>query len=206
MFEYAAIYYIDLDDTMFFHKENILNVYVRDINTNNILDCIKYHDYIAMRDKQPPNGCKYDFSVFSSAAMFEKSAIPNPKIFTTISNIKRIQRDYCLENILNIEILTARSDFDDQERFARFMMSHNIDINNNIHVRRAGNEKGKTAGERKLEVINREIKRNFYYYYIVYDDCDENLGTIYNAHESRINEHRMFLYKVTKEEITKFRY
>jgi Mg2+/Co2+ transporter CorB len=72
-------------------------------------------------------------------------------------------------------IATARSDFDNKEKFLDAFRKHGVDIDN-IHVHRAGNDKGEgTVAEKKARIISNQLKAGNYKRATLYDDSKENL-------------------------------
>lgn len=154
----------DVDETLFSHDHNLLKIHVVDKKTNKRVSSLtnqQYNDH-----KLHPNH-KYDYSEFKSSEHFTKSARPIRKM---IAKLKAIHK-----NNKNVEMVTARQDFDDQPKFAKHMSKYGIDIGQ-IHVRRAGNV-NPTAhpAKNKAKVISDQIKKNGYKKVHLYDDSKSNL-------------------------------
>lgn len=72
-------------------------------------------------------------------------------------------------------IATARADFDNKEKFLGAFKKHGVDIDN-IHVHRAGNDKGEgTVAEKKARVISKQLAAGGYKRASLYDDSKDNL-------------------------------
>jgi hypothetical protein len=70
---------------------------------------------------------------------------------------------------------TARTDFDNKNKFLGTFKRHGIPIEH-IHVHRAGNEKGATSpGEAKNMVLRRHLDQHPYKRVAMYDDSHSNL-------------------------------
>jgi Mg2+/Co2+ transporter CorB len=72
-------------------------------------------------------------------------------------------------------MLTARGDLDDQPKFARHMRKFGMDIDKDIHVRRAGNLQGMKPADSKARVISDLIKKHGYKKINLYDDSLDNI-------------------------------
>jgi hypothetical protein len=158
-----TLHAFDIDETLFAHDHNKLRVHVVDQNGNRV-QSLSNQDFNT--HKLSP-GQRYDFSEFRSSETFTKSASPIRKM---IAKLKAIHR-----NNKNVEMLTARSDLDDQPKFARHMKKFGLDIDNDIHVRRAGNLEGMKPAESKARVISDLIKKNGYRKIHLYDDSIDNI-------------------------------
>jgi hypothetical protein len=156
------IHYYDLDDTLVHHDNNKLRVHVVDHHGNrvNTLSSSEFNTHSL------PHNHKYDFSEFRSSDVFGQSAHPIKKVIRKLQSMADRGR--------KVEILTARSDLDDQPKFAHHMEKFGIDIDK-IHVRRAGNEEAKKPAEAKKAVIARAIDKHRYKRVHLYDDSKDNL-------------------------------
>jgi hypothetical protein len=76
----------------------------------------------------------------------------------------------------NVEMLTARADLDDKQKFAGHMGKYGIDITpgSGIHVRRAGNIGGKPADSKAAHIAD-AIKREKLSEVNLYDDSIDNI-------------------------------
>lgn len=157
-----TLHAFDMDETLFAHDHHILRVHVKDPQGRRVRTLTNQE----FNTHNLPPGHSYDFSEFRSSDVFTKSAHPIRKM---IAKLKAIHK-----NNKNVEILTARSDLDDKDRFAHHMKKFGIDIDK-IHVRRAGNLEGKKAAEAKKQVMHDLITKNGYDKVHLYDDSHDNL-------------------------------
>lgn len=159
-----AKHYFDIDETLFAHDHSKLRVHVKDPSGNRVRTLTNQE----FNTHQLPEGHSYDFSEFRSSDIFGKSASP---IRSTIAKMKAIKK-----NKGNVEMLTARADLDDKQKFAAHMGKYGIDITpgSGIHVRRAGNMGGKPA-ETKAAHIADAIKREKLSEVNLYDDSIDNI-------------------------------
>ena len=157
-----TLHAFDMDETLFAHDHHKLRVHVLDQNgqRTRTLTNQEFNTH-----KLPPDH-KYDFSEFKSSDVFGHSAHPIRKM---IAKLKTIHK-----NNKNVEILTARSDLDDKDKFAHHMMKYGIDTKQ-IHVRRAGNLEGLPPHKAKAQVMSDLIHANGYKRVHLYDDSMANL-------------------------------
>ena len=156
-----TLHAFDMDETLFAHDHKKLRVHVNDPYGNRVRTLTNQE----FNSHKLPPGHGYDFSEFRSSDVFTKSAHPIRKM---IARLKAIHK-----NNKNVEILTARADLDDKDKFAHHMRKFGIDTNQ-IHVRRAGNTPGKPA-DTKAAVMSELIKKNGYKKVHLYDDSPDNL-------------------------------
>lgn len=154
----------DIDETLFAHDHNKLRVHVRDKHTGEKVASLTNQQYNT--HKLAPNH-KYDFAEFRSSKVFKKTAKP---IHSMISHMKAMHnRGH------KVEMVTARQDLDNKDKFAHHMAKHGIDIYK-LHVRRAGNvDPNGPSGPNKAKVISDQIKQNGYKHVHLYDDSQSNL-------------------------------
>jgi len=158
----TTLHAFDMDETLMAHDHNKLRVHVLDPNGNRVRTLSNQE----FNTHQLPPGHSYDFSEFRSSDVFGQSASPIRKM---IAKLKAIHK-----NNKNVEILTARGDMDDKDKFAHHMKKYGIDINQ-VHVRRAGNLPGKPA-DTKAAVMSDLIAKNGYRKVHLYDDSADNLN------------------------------
>lgn len=153
-----TLYAFDLDDTLFSHND-LLKIYVKDKNHNTIQELTnkQFNSYKLNQNEY------FDFSNFRSSKIFTKSSIPIPNIINLLKNIND-----------NVNIITARADFDDKELFQNHLNSFGIDINK-IHVRRAGNLNYPKIPKAKSRIIDDLIIKYNYNIIHLYDDSKDNL-------------------------------
>lgn len=137
-------------------KKNVL--YAFDLD-----DTLFYHDFTNV------HGATIDGSFWKSSEVFAESCRP---IKPMIEKMLKLE-----ESGKFVEIVTARSDFDDHALFSKTMLEHGIDIEK-IHVHRSGNygEFGSSIiGETKCRVFKRLIKDYDLDEIQFWDDDESNL-------------------------------
>lgn len=158
-----TLHAFDMDETIIAHDPKKLRIHVLDPRGKRVASLTNQeynHHHL-----QP--GHSYDYSDFRSSDVFSKSSHPISKM---LDKMKAIHRKGG-----KVEIVTARSDFDDKHRFAKEMARYGVDISK-IHVRRAGNIDPKgNAAVNKAEMISRLIKSADYKKVHLYDDSSSNL-------------------------------
>jgi FMN phosphatase YigB (HAD superfamily) len=160
----STAHLFDIDDTLFHHDNSKLQVHVKDKKTGERITSLSNQQYNS--HKLDPNH-EYDYSDFKSSSVFQKTAKP---IRSMIAKMKAIHK-----NNKNVEIVTARADFDDKDKFAHHMKKYGIDIGD-IHVRRSGNLDARVRpAVNKAKVISGLIKQEGYKKVHLYDDSHENL-------------------------------
>jgi hydroxymethylpyrimidine pyrophosphatase-like HAD family hydrolase len=156
-----TLHCFDMDETLFAHDHNKLRVHVADQMGRRVRSLTNQE----FNSHQLSPGHRYDFSEFRSSDVFTKSAQPIRKM---LAKLKAIQR-----NGGKTAIVTARSDLDDQPKFAHHMGKYGIDIGK-THVYRAGNlnMKGPKA---KAAIISALIQKHGHDKVHLYDDHPGNL-------------------------------
>lgn len=159
-----AKHYFDIDETLFAHDHSKLRVHVKDPSGKRVRTLTNQE----FNSHQLPNGHSYDFSEFRSSDVFAQSASP---IRSMISKMKAIKK-----NGGDVEMLTARADLDDKNKFAAHMNKYGIDITpgSGIHVRRAGNTEGKPADTKAAHISNAIDNENLSHVHL-YDDSIDNI-------------------------------
>ena len=157
-----SLHAFDMDETLFAHDHNKLRVHVVDQHGRKVRS-LTNQEFNA--HQLPPNH-RYDFSEFRSSDVFTHSAKPIRKMIAKLKAIKN--------NGGKTAIVTARSDLDDQPKFARHMGKYGIDIGD-THVYRAGNMEGKPA-DTKAAVISGLIHKDGHKKVHLYDDSIDNLN------------------------------
>jgi hypothetical protein len=158
-----SIHYFDVDKTLM--HTDATKVHVNDPTGKRVasLDPQQYNSH-----KLPANH-SYDYSEFRSAKNFE-TAKP---IRSVLAKMKAIHK-----NGGKTEILTARADFDDKDKFAKTWKKYGVDISpGKVHVRRAGNIPLPTP-EAKAKVISDAIKKDGHKEVHLYDDHKPNIDTM----------------------------
>jgi len=157
-----TLHAFDIDDTLFHHDPEGMRIHVLDSNGNKVrtLSSQEFNTHTL------PDNHAYDFREFRSSDAFGTHARPIRKM---IAKLKAIHK-----NNKNVEILTARSDLDDQKKFAHHMSKYGIDIGQ-IHVRRAGNIPNMKPADAKAAIMHDQINKNGYNKIHLYDDSEDNL-------------------------------
>jgi hypothetical protein len=167
--ERGTLNVFDIDETLFYTTAKILvkknGKKVRE------LDNQQFNTY-----KLKP-GEEYDFGQFRDAEHFAKTSVPIDRMFKKAKAIIRNQK-----GISKTILLTARSDFNDREKFLQTFRDYDFPIDD-VHVERAGNlDKLKKGGSypalNKMVVLRRYIKTGNYNRIRVYDDSERNLAAI----------------------------
>lgn len=158
-----TLHAFDMDETLFAHDHDKLKIHVVDKKTGKHVTSLTNQQFNS--HVLHPNH-KYDFSEFRSSKTFEKSAKPIRKMLAKMHAIHKRNK--------NVEIVTARSDFDDKDHFTKHLSKYGIDANQ-IHVRRAGNLGEGPPAQNKKKLISDLIHKNGYKKVHLYDDSHDNL-------------------------------
>jgi hypothetical protein len=156
----------DIDETLFHTTANVI---VRGPNGDIRLK-LNNREYNVYKPKIDD---KLDFSEFKNADLFYRTSRPIRQMFNKIKLIMRMKKNPNSKVI----ILTARSDFDNKERFLATFRKHGLTEIDNIHVHRAGNLLGYSAAEAKRVYIEEYLKTGNFYKVRLFDDSDANLKT-----------------------------
>ena len=156
------MHWFDMDETLFHHDNKHLRIHVKD-PLGRVVRTLTNQEYNSHR---LPEGHSYDFNEFRSSHTFGKSATPIHKIIAKLKHLHR-SKDH-------VEILTARSDLDDKEKFMHHLRKYGIDPEE-IHVRRAGNLEGLPGPKAKAAVARDLISKHGYTKVHLYDDHPDNL-------------------------------
>ena len=166
-------HFFDLDQTLVDHDQQKLRVHVKDSSGNRVktLTNSEFNTHVL------PDHHSYDFHEFASSDVFGQTAKPIHKMINRLKAVHKAGE--------KAEIVTARSDMDDQKKFAHHMKKYGIDIDQ-THVRRAGNEKGSTAAA-KTKIIKDQIDKYGYQKVHLYDDSHDNLNSFMKLKKSYPN-------------------
>jgi hypothetical protein len=156
----------DIDETLFHTTANVI---VRS-QAGAILRKLSNREY---NDYKPNPNEKLDFSEFKNADLFYQTSRPIRQMFNKIKLIMRMKKNPKSKVI----ILTARSDFDNKDKFLATFRKHGLTEIDNIHVHRAGNLLGYSAAEAKRVYIEEYLKTGNFYKVRLFDDSDANLKT-----------------------------
>jgi hypothetical protein len=151
----------DIDDTLF-HTTAKINV-IKPDGTKLSLTNQQYNNYVS----EP--GDKFDFEEFKDAEKFSRESDP---IRPMIAKLKAILNNSRTSKII---MLTARSDFDDRDKFLETFARYGIDMSR-VHVHRAGNlNHPNSPAEKKAVFIRNYLNTNKYDRVTMYDDSMKNL-------------------------------
>lgn len=121
-------------------------------------------------------GESYDYGEFRNAELFRATSKPIENMFAKAKAIISNQKEGS-KTIL----LTARSDFDDREKFLQTFRDHGFPIDE-VHVERAGNLARLKADVKpsisKLVILRKYIQREGFTKIRVYDDSRTNLSAM----------------------------
>ena len=165
--ENKSIHYFDVDKTLM--HTDATKVHVKDQHGNTVkkLSASDYNTH-----KLAP-GHHYDYREFKSADVFHKTSRPIHSMIRTINAAHATVR----KNPKNRTVInTARSDFDNKDKFLHTLKSHGIHHIDKIHVHRAGNVPGEgSPAHKKLTFIRQHLAKHPYTHVRMYDDSHENL-------------------------------
>lgn len=161
-----GITFVDIDETVF--------------NSFASVKVMKGGKEVRSLNNQEFNGDKlgegesYDFGEFKNAEAFLKTARP---IVTTISELKKILSIITSNSEgSRIVFLTARSDFDNKEKFLNTFRKYGIDINSaRMFVERSGNLPTGTVAEKKKQVVMKYLADGKFRRVRLIDDNIKNL-------------------------------
>lgn len=192
--ERKIINFVDIDDTTFKTKTNIL-VVDEDDNILKRLDP-KAFDYYTLKP-----GESFDFSEFENSKIFFKTAKPIPNVIKIIENI--LNEIIELDNGSKLIFLTARSDMNDKRMFLETFLKHGIPVDNKdlIYIERAGNLLMK-AHIAKYIIIKQYLDRNYYDLIRLIDDSDKNISEFLKL-KKEYAESEFEILKVLKNGLTK---
>ena len=157
----GTVHAYDVDETLFSHgKKGKPNVKVHVKNEKG--ERVKSLSNQEFNTHKLDKGHKYDFGEFQSSEKFKETSSPNKKV---IKDIKRkISRGK------NVHLVTARSKFDDTDKFHGHLKKHGINVDKkNIHY--TGGMKGSDVGEKKVKVVDAIAKKSGAKKAAMYDDA-----------------------------------
>jgi hypothetical protein len=168
-----GITFMDIDET-------ILKTYarVKVVKDGKVIARLRNHEYLQY---VPKEGETTDFSEYSSAEEFYKTAEPIPKV---VDRIKRIFKNIHRRGS-RVVIVTGRQDFDDKVKFLDTFRKFDIPIDN-IYVERVGNtpEATNDLPQAKKKVIWKYLKTGKYRRARLIDDSSRNCKAFLElAHE-----------------------
>jgi len=162
----STLHVFDIDDTL---VHSTAKVHVKDQH-GNIVKKLSASDY---NTHKLASGHHYDYREFKSADVFHKTSRPIHSMIKTINAAHATVR----KNPKNRTVInTARSDFDNKDKFLHTLKSHGIHHIDKIHVHRAGNVPGEgSPAHKKLTFIRQHLAKHPYTHVRMYDDSHENL-------------------------------
>ena len=157
----GTVHAYDVDETLFSHGKKgkpSVKVHVKDEKGKRVKSLSNQEFNTHKLEK----GHKYDFGEFKSSDKFKQTSSPNKKV---IKDIKRkIKRGK------NVHLVTARSKFDDTDKFHGHLKKHGINVDKkNIHY--TGGMKGSDVGEKKAKIVNAIAKKSGSKKAAMYDDA-----------------------------------
>jgi len=160
----GALHAFDIDGTLMHTtaKVHVMN------NKGQHVGSLTHSEFNA--HKLPPNH-HYDFSEFRSSDKFEHEKPIHPMM----RKLKAIHKTVKQHPNSKVIMATARSNFDNKEKFLNTWRKHGVDIDH-IRVERAGNiETDHSTAQKKAQVIRHHLKTGKYREAHLYDDDKKNL-------------------------------
>lgn len=170
-----GISFFDIDETLFhtFAQVKVL----KDGKEVRILDNQQFNE-----DKLA-EGESYDFGDFKDAAHFLSSSKPIVPIIRRLKNILSLIT--AKSEGSRIVFLTARSDFDNKDKFLNTFRKYGIDIDSRrMYVERSGNLPTGTVAEKKKEIVTKYLATGKYRRVRLIDDNKENLREFLSIKET----------------------
>lgn len=186
----TKLVFFDIDETVF-HTYAKVNV----VKNNQIIKKLtnqEFNSYKLNADE------KFDFTEFQDSEIFYNTSKP-------IGNIVKLVKHYIKRND-RVIFLTARSDFNDKERFLQTFRDNGIDIDKpNVYVERSGNLVNvKSVAERKKIIIKKYLKSGLYSIIKMFDDDKNNLKTFAELGDE-VNHKDNLLYDKIKDNYPKIK-
>ena len=168
----GVLYIFDIDDTLFKTHARV-NVIDADGKVVHSLKSKDFGDY-----KLLP-GQHYEYSEFKDSDKFDRTSRPIKKM---LNKVKDLQKE--IEGTKSrIIFVTARSDFDDKDKFLKVFRKRKIDIDK-IHIYRSGNDPADISNaDKKAKVIRKQLKSGIYTKADMYDDKMDNLEAFKGLHK-----------------------
>ena len=182
----------DLDGVLGHTDDSKLRIHVMDANNKKV----KTLTNTEFNTHSLPEGHKYDFSEFKSSDTFAQHTKPIKAMINKLNDLHNQKH--------RVEIITARSDLDDQKKFAHHMQKMGIDINQ-IHVRRTGNLNRSNPAKAKKDTIKELLTNTQHKKAHLYDDSHDNLDAFLSLHkhfpETEFHAHHV-KYDPKKDKVT----
>jgi len=165
-----SITFFDIDDTLFSTKAR---VYV--VKNNKVIKKLTNQEYntYKLQDNE-----EFNYNEFEDSDLFVNTSEPiMPVIKKLVSMFKNIRATGS-----DMYLLTARRDFDNKEKFLKFLNDFGIEAGNikdkKIHVIRAGNRPCKGPADKKKDIVKEFLSTGKYYKIRLYDDDKSNLEAV----------------------------
>ena len=140
-------------------------------------------------------GEEFDFGEFRNAQKFEEESVPIGPM------LDKLKQDLAAGK--NVVMLTARSDFDNQKAVWRTFKRHGIDINQDVHLFRAGNLPGSESPAVKKAIhVSKWLNTGNYRKIVMYDDSEKNL-TVFKSLETKFPDVEFEAHHVSDEGSTR---
>lgn len=161
-----GITFVDIDETIFNTFASIK--VMKDGSVIRLLNNQEFNDY------KLQVGESFDFGEFRDAEVFLKTSKPIISIISELKNILKIISSNSEGS--RIVFLTARSDFDDKEKFLNTFRKYGIDIDSSrMYVERSGNLPTGTVAEKKKQVVLKYLSEGKFRRVRLIDDNKNNL-------------------------------
>jgi hypothetical protein len=156
----------DIDDTLF-HTTAKIGVVDNQGNKAKELSNSEFNTYSWKEGERP------DFSEFTNADKFNRESVPIPamvnKMIGILGNVHKNPKS-------KVIIITARSDFDDKEKFLDTFRKYGINIDL-VYIERAGNLKipNLNIADKKAVIIRKYLDTEQFDVARLYDDAQSNI-------------------------------
>jgi len=165
-----SITFFDIDETLFHTKAR-----VHVVKNNKVIKKLTNQEYNTYKLQ---DGEEFNYDEFKDSELFVNTSEPIVPIIKKLTSMfKNIQTTGS-----DMYLLTARRDFDNKEKFLKFLNNFGIKAGNikdkKIHVIRAGNRPGKNSADRKKEIVREFLNTGNYYKVRLYDDDKSNLKAV----------------------------
>jgi hypothetical protein len=117
-------------------------------------------------------GEEFDFSEFRDADKFYRESKPIQRMMGTARSVLKHSERNPNSRVI---IVTARSDFDDKNKFLSTFIKHQFNINK-VYVERAGNLNTGSSASNKVVVIRKHLSSGRYNTVRLFDDAISNIN------------------------------
>lgn len=156
----------DIDDTLF-HTTAKIGILGKEGKRTGELSNSEFNTYSWKEGERP------DFSEFTNADKFNRESVPIPamvnKMIGILGNVHKNPKS-------KVIIITARSDFDDKEKFLDTFRKYGINIDL-VYIERAGNLKipNLNIADKKVVIIRKYLDTEQFDVARLYDDAQSNI-------------------------------